>query len=47
MKFWKGLAWACTVGFLLLIFVSWLVHDRPAAPTPEQLNEPPLAPKFR
>ena len=46
MKFWRLLAWVCTVCFLSLIFISWLVHDRPVQPTPEQLKEPPLAPKF-
>lgn len=47
MKFWKSLAWLCTVGFLLLLVTSWLGNDHHSATALELQKEPPPAPTFR
>ena len=47
MKFWRWIAWICTVGFLLMLVFARLMHGQPEVPSPSQLNEPPPAPLFR
>lgn len=46
MKFWKLLAWSCTVGFLLVLAMSWFANDHHSAAPPDVKNEPPPAPRF-
>lgn len=47
MKFWKWLARLCTVGFVLLLVVSWIANGHPSDPSGQRLDEPPPAPKFQ
>lgn len=47
MKFWKWLAWICTVGYLLLLAVSWFANGHHSTQAPELQDEPPPAPKIR